>query len=87
MAISVHGKGYGTDALRLVLRYAFHELNLFCVGLDVVGNNAQAIRAYEKVGFSQEGVVRSALLRDGQRHDFCRMGILRDEWLAEQERP
>jgi RimJ/RimL family protein N-acetyltransferase len=79
------GKGYGTDALRLVLNYAFHELNLFRVGLDVVGNNAQAIRAYERVGFSREGAVRGALLRDGQRHDFYRMGILRDEWQAEQE--
>ena len=74
------GKGYGTDALQLVLRYAFHELNLYRVGLDVISNNTPAIRAYRRVGFRQEGIVRGAVLRDGRRHDRILMGILRDEW-------
>jgi RimJ/RimL family protein N-acetyltransferase len=75
------GKGYGSDALRLILRYAFDELNLERVGLDVIANNAAAIRAYEGAGFSKEGVLRRAVLRDGQHHDRILMGILRDEWL------
>src|SRR5690606_1323510 len=52
---SYRGRGYGADALRLILRYAFEELNLHRVGLDVISNNAQAIRAYGRAGFEQEG--------------------------------
>ncbi|GIN85207.1 N-acetyltransferase [Heyndrickxia sporothermodurans] len=74
-------KGYGTGALRLILRYAFHELNLTRVGLDVIDYNKRAIRAYEKVGFQQEGRLRSAVFRDGESYDRVLMGILYSEWL------
>ncbi len=74
------GKGFGSDALRLILCYAFDELNLHRVGLDVISNNTRAIRTYEKVGFRQEGTMRDAVLRDGSRHDRILMGILRHEW-------
>jgi RimJ/RimL family protein N-acetyltransferase len=74
------GRGYGTDALRLVLRYAFDELNLLRLGLDVISNNTPAIRTYEKVGFVHEGCMRRAVLRDGCHHDRLIMGLLRDEW-------
>jgi RimJ/RimL family protein N-acetyltransferase len=76
------GRGYGSDALRLALRYAFDELNLYRVGLDVIAGNAAAIRAYERAGFRREGSARGAVLRDGQRQDRVLMGILRDEWQA-----
>ena len=76
------GHGYGADALRLILRYAFDELNLHRVGLDVISNNTAAIRAYERAGFKQEGIQREAVCRDGQRHGRVIMGILRDEWKA-----
>jgi RimJ/RimL family protein N-acetyltransferase len=79
------GKGYGTDALQLILRFAFHELNLFRVGLDVIATNSRAIRAYEKLGFRCEGRMRGAVLRDGCRTDRILMGILRDEWSQMQE--
>jgi RimJ/RimL family protein N-acetyltransferase len=77
-------KGYGTDALRLILRYAFHELNLDRVGLDVIEYNKGGIRAYEKVGFQLEGRKRSMVYRDGERYDVLLMGILRSEWEASQ---
>jgi len=76
------GKGYGIEALRLILRYAFDELNLERVGLDVIANNEAAVRAYERVGFHHEGAMRRAVLRDGQAHDRLIMGILREEWPA-----
>jgi RimJ/RimL family protein N-acetyltransferase len=74
------GKGFGTDALRLILSYGFLELNLYRVGLDVIATNLRAIRAYENVGFKREGAMRGAVLRDGQRSDRIMMGILREEW-------
>jgi RimJ/RimL family protein N-acetyltransferase len=76
------GKGYGTDAMRVMLRYAFNELNLRRLGLIVFEYNPRAIRSYEKVGFTHEGRIRGAMLRDGNRWDYLYMGILRDEWLA-----
>lgn len=76
------GNGYGTDAMRVMMRYAFNELNLRRLGLIVFEYNSRAIRSYEKVGFIHEGRVRDAMLRDGKRWDYLFMGILRDEWLA-----
>jgi RimJ/RimL family protein N-acetyltransferase len=76
------GKGYGTDAMRIMLRYAFNELNLRRVGLIVFEYNPRAIRSYEKVGFSFEGRIREVIQRDGKRWDFLYMGILREEWLT-----
>ena len=75
------GKGYGTDAMRILLRYAFTELNLQRVSLTVFEYNPRAIRSYEKAGFKVEGRVRQFLNRDGQRWDMIFMGVLRDEWL------
>ena len=74
------GKGYGTDAMRVMLRYAFAELNLQRVSLNVFEYNPRAIRSYEKCGFVLEGRRRQALNRDGRRWDLIHMGILREEW-------
>ena len=81
------GKGYGSDALQLILQYAFSELNLHRVGLDVISNNTHAIRTYEKAGFRHEGSVRDAVLRDGHRHNRLLMGILRNEWQSHAVAP
>jgi RimJ/RimL family protein N-acetyltransferase len=74
------GKGYGTDAMRVLLRYAFDELNLHRVSLDVFEYNPRAIRSYEKAGFTVEGRCRQYLHREGKRWDLIFMGILREEW-------
>jgi len=74
------GKGYGTDAMRILLRYAFEELNLHRLSLSVFEYNSRAIRSYEKVGFVIEGRARQFLNRDRRRYDMIFMGILRDEW-------
>jgi RimJ/RimL family protein N-acetyltransferase len=80
---SYRGKGYGSAALRLLLDYAFHELNLYRVGLSVLSYNAPAIRAYERAGFSHEGTRRGMALRAGQRHDMLQYGILREAYTAQ----
>lgn len=77
---SYWGKGYGSDAVRLALRYAFAELNLYRVSLEVFEYNQRAVRAYQKAGFTIEGRSRGEILRQGRRWDIISMGILRDEW-------
>jgi RimJ/RimL family protein N-acetyltransferase len=74
------GKGYGTDAMKIILRFAFTELNLRRVTLTVFEYNPRAIRSYEKVGFQHEGRMRGALLRDGKRWDLLYMSILAEDW-------
>ncbi len=76
------GHGYGSDALRLVLRYVFTELSLHRLGLDVIASNTRAVRLYERAGFQREGRVREAVYRDGSREDLLLMGILRSDWEA-----
>jgi len=75
------GNGYGTDAMRVILRYAFQELNLCRVTLGVFEYNKRAMRSYKKAGFSIEGRIRGEVLRQGRRWDTFIMGILREEWL------
>ena len=74
------GRGYGSAALTLMLRFAFQELDLQRVELNVLGNNAAAIRLYRRLGFRHEGALRSAVYRQGQRLDWLQMGLLREEW-------
>ena len=74
------GKGYGTDTLHVLLRYAFAELNLYRVSLEVFADNARAIRSYEKAGFVVEGRLRQPVSRDGRRWDMLLLGLLRLEW-------
>jgi RimJ/RimL family protein N-acetyltransferase len=66
--------------MRIILRYAFTELNLHRVSLDTFEYNPRAIRSYEKAGFKIEGRVRQLLNREGRRWDVIYMGILREEW-------
>jgi RimJ/RimL family protein N-acetyltransferase len=74
------GKGYGTDAMNLILRFAFQELNLHRVSLDAVATNARAVRSYEKCGFVLEGQTRGTEFRSGIRDNIVSMGITRREW-------
>jgi len=76
------GHGYGTDAMRVTLRYGFMELNLQRIQLNVYSYNERAIKSYLKAGFVVEGRQRGMLRRDGERWDFVYMSVLRDEWLA-----
>ena len=78
------GNGYGTDAMRVMLRYGFMELNLNRIQLDAFSYNERAIKSYLKAGFVMEGRQRGMLLRNGQRWDFVYMSVLRDEWLKRE---
>jgi RimJ/RimL family protein N-acetyltransferase len=76
------GKGYGQEAMNILLRYAFTELNLHRISLTVFEYNQRAIRMYEKIGFKIEGINREYHYREGRHWNLVSMGILRDEWLA-----
>ena len=77
-------QGFGTEATQLILKYAFHELNLHRVQLTVFSYNKAAIALYEKAGFTREGGHREYLKRDGQWYDMYLYGILSHEWEAAQ---
>lgn len=74
------GKGYGTEAMRLMLAQAFQTLKLHRLALEVYDFNPRAQRVYEKVGFRREGLLRDALFYDGEYHDTIVMSILAHEW-------
>ena len=80
-------KGLGTEAIRVILRYAFEELGLKRVGLSVFDFNEPAIQAYEKLGFKREDRLRQAIRRGGEHRDAILMRILADEWRDKEESP
>ena len=73
-------KGYGTQALKMLLRFAFAELNLFRVSALVPEYNEGAIALLHKFGFVQEVCRRKALERDNRRWDLFIFGLLNEEW-------
>lgn len=76
------GKGYGREALSLMLAFGFESLNLHRVGLEVFAQNERAIRCYRSCGFTQEGILRAHEYSGGQYCDILRMAILREEWAS-----
>lgn len=78
------GKGYGSDALHLIVRYGFDELGLHRITLNVISYNTRAIRTYEKYGFVYEGRQRECVYREGQRFDLVYYGLLRSEYVKRQ---
>jgi|SRR5215469_11411327 len=76
------GKGFGTDAMRVLLRFAFDRINLNRVSLRVFDYNPRAITSYEKCGFKREGVLRQDKYLAGEYHDTIVMGILASEYRA-----
>ena len=77
-------KGYGTEALDLLLEYAFNELNLYRLGAEIMEYNFGARRLFEKAGFLEEVCRRKALRRDGQCWNVLLCGLLREEWEAKK---
>jgi len=73
-------RGYGTEAINLLMDYGFKALNLHNINLKVYSFNKRAIKCYEKVGFKVIGKQREAVLRDRERHDLILMDILENEY-------
>ncbi len=75
------GKGYGKDATKVLLDFAFNILNLHHVHLYVYATNIHAINFYETFGFKKQGTLREAAFLNGQRDDILIMDILKPEFL------
>jgi diamine N-acetyltransferase len=72
--------GYGTEVMRLLLRFGFETLNLNRIFLRVEEANKRGIRAYEKAGFVHEGCLRQAVYKEGRYQNLLFMSVLRSEW-------
>ncbi|NHJ04110.1 MAG: N-acetyltransferase [Candidatus Heimdallarchaeota archaeon] len=78
-------KGFGTDAMRVLLNFGFHYLNLHRIELFVFEYNPRAIKVYEKLGFQKVGKKRDAKYIDGRYYDSIIMDILVDEWISKKD--
>ena len=67
--VKQRGHGYGTDAVQLLLKFGFDDLNLHRIFLHVFADNKAAVRTYEKCGFKREGILRHAAHIDGRYVD------------------
>ena len=76
----VWGRGYGTEATRLMVDHAFGTLGLHRIALSVFEFNERAIRAYRTCGFVVEGRSRESVWRDGRWWDELAMSVLSSEW-------
>ncbi len=71
-------KGYSTEAIKLLVEYAFHRLNLHKVTAGVIAENQASVRAFEKAGFAIEGRGKSQFFLDGEYCESLYMGIIRE---------
>lgn len=74
------GKGYGTQMINIILKFAFEELKLRKVTLGVFDFNHSAIKCYEKVGFRKEGFLCDARKIGDEYWNLIEMGMSRSEW-------
>ncbi len=77
-------RGYGTDAIRTLLRFAFDETNLHRISLDVSADNLRGIACYRKCGFVEEGRLRDDRFTGGAYHDTLVMRVLEPEHRARE---
>ncbi|MDR0396847.1 MAG: GNAT family N-acetyltransferase [Oscillospiraceae bacterium] len=82
----MRGHGYGSDAVRVLCRVGYNEMNLNKLSLTVMADNTAAIRCYSACGFKAEGNLRGEVWREGSYHDLVAMGLLRGEWNDDRAR-
>jgi RimJ/RimL family protein N-acetyltransferase len=83
---SERGKGYGREAVGLLVDYLFHAMPIQRVGATVDVENVPSFKLLERLGFRREGVLVSALFHHGTWHDVAVYGVTRSEWAAKSRR-
>lgn len=79
-SIEERNQGLGTEAVKLLLKFGFVDLNLNRIYLNVIEQNERAIRSYEKCGFIKEGLLRGAAYINGKYVNLITMAILQQEY-------
>ena len=82
-----HGKGYGTEAVKLILHYGFSVLGMERITASTLEINIPAQRIFEKLGFVLEGKARKAVYFRGQRVDEFNYSLLADEYVLMSGNP
>ncbi len=75
------GKGYGTDALMTLLRFAFFDQNLRRINTAAIAFNKRSIRMQQKCGLKVEGIKRKEVYKNGKYHDLVMLAVFRNDWL------
>ncbi len=78
-------QGYGSEAMKVLLKHGFETLNLNRIWLVVYEKNLRGISAYKKCGFKEEGRLREAHYQHGHYYDIIVMSVLRKEWDTDKE--
>ncbi|MCD6337020.1 MAG: GNAT family N-acetyltransferase [Candidatus Marinimicrobia bacterium] len=79
---AVWGKGFGSEATKLIVDYGFNMLNLNRIQLHVNAENEAAKAVYKKIGFKYEGTLRQAMYKNNKYHDFWLMSVIAEEYKA-----
>ena len=75
------GKGYGSDALKVLIKFIFEEVNMDKIKLNVFSFNKRAISCYKKVGFKEEGLLKREIYRNGRYYDEVPMALFKEDWI------
>lgn len=73
------GKGYGADALNVIVNYAFDEMRLNCIYADVLEYNTVSQKLFEKCGFHRDGVLRSRVYKGGRYNNVISYSRLKED--------
>lgn len=74
-------KGYGSDALSVLIKFIFEEVNIYKIKLNVFSFNKRAISCYKKLGFKEEGLLKDELYRNGKYCDVILMALFKEDWI------
>lgn len=80
---SSRGKGLGTQAIKLILEYAFNHLNLNKVYCEVFVDNLRALNSYKKIGFVQDGLFKNHIYKNGEYKDIAHLSIEKENFKTE----
>lgn len=79
------GMGIGTDSVMTLMEYAFNQLNLNRLNGEWLLYNTASKKLYEKCGWTEEGIKRQAIYRNGEYHDLAITGIMKEQYLRKKE--
>lgn len=76
LSTNSQGKGYGTEMIKVILKYVFEELRLHCIYAHINEYNVASQKVFERCGFEKEGVMRDRIFKSGNYHSVFSYSIL-----------